>query len=70
MKKKFPYTKKDFEQGVGDYIEFKYRRFDPNLKWDEMFDEYEYVFGKRPASEEHTDKNHWAILREFLSLAV
>lgn len=68
MKKRFPYTRKDFEDGVGDYIEFKYHRFDPNLDWDEMLAEYEYVFGKRPESEEHTVENHSKILWEFLNL--
>lgn len=68
MKKRFPYTREDFETGVLDYIESKYRRFDPQLNWDEMFDEYEYVFGRRPQSEAHTDENHWKILLEFAAL--
>jgi hypothetical protein len=33
-----------------------------------MFSEYEYVFGKRPESEEHTIENHSKILWEFIKL--
>ena len=68
MSGKFPYTKEDFKKGVGDYIEFKYRRFDPNLDWEQMFAEYEFVFGRRPESEARTDDNHRKILFAFLNL--
>ena len=68
MKKRFPYTKEDFKKGTGDYLSFKYRHFDQNLKWDELFDEYEYVFGYRPQSESRTEENLSSILFDFIKL--